>query len=166
MVEAGVKIMRSTIRVALMLAVSSSLAMASDWGHYGNARFQYGIDIPPGFSSVAESDNGDGGATASADGRTKLAVWGSYLADRDFAAEAGWRADQDRGDGWTITYRKQTKTWAVWSGTRGNRIFYERAIVGCGDAAAYFRLEYDKDQATTFDPIVSRLNGSLRKGGC
>lgn len=158
--------MRSAIGVALMLAVSSSLAVASDWGHYGNARFQYGIGIPPGFSSIAESDNGDGGISAPADGRAKLAVWGSYLADRDFAAEVKWRADQDRGDGWTIAYQKQTKTWAVWSGVRGNRIVYERAIVGCGDAAAYFRLEYDKDQAKAFDPIVSRLNKSLRKRDC
>lgn len=151
---------------AVALVAGPSLAFAAGWGHYSNARFQYGIDIPPGFSAVAEAENGDGGATASADGRAKLAVWGSYLADRDFAAEVRWRADQGHGDGWTIAYQKQTKTWAVWSGARGNRIVYERAIAGCDDAAAYFRLEYDKDQAKAFDPIVSRLNASLRKGDC
>jgi hypothetical protein len=166
MVEAGVEIMRSAIRVALMLAVSSSFAMASDWRHYGNARFQYGIDIPPGFSGIVESDNGDGGVSRSVDGRAELAVWGSYLADRGFAAETGWRLDEDRRDGWTITYRKQAKTWAVWSGVKDNRIVYERAIAGCGDAAAYFRLEYDRDRAATLDSIVARLGKSLRKGDC
>jgi len=158
--------MQAAIRIALVLAAFSSLAVASDWRHYGNARFQYGIDIPPGFSSVAESDNGDGGVSRSSDGRAELAVWGSYLAERDFAAEARWRLEEDRRDGWTITYRKQAKTWTVWSGVKGNRIVYERAIAGCADAAAYFRIEYDKDQVKAFDSIVSRLSTSLRKGDC
>lgn len=157
--------MRSAIRVGLMLAMSSSLAIASDWSHYGNARFQYGIDIPPGFSSVAESDNGDGGVSVPPDGRAKLAVWGSYLVDQSFAAETQWRIAQARDDGWTITYRKQRARWAVWSGIKGNRIVYQRAIAACHDAAAYVRIEYDKDQATAFDPIVARLSKSLR-GEC
>ena len=101
----GVTIMQAAIRIALMLAAFPTLAAASDWHHYGNARFQYGIDIPPGFSSVAESDNGDGGVSRSSDGRAELAVWGSYLADRGFSAEAQRRITQAGDDGWTITLK-------------------------------------------------------------
>jgi hypothetical protein len=157
--------MQAAIRIALMLAAFPTLAAASDWDRYGNARYRYGIDIPPGFSSIAESDNGDGGVSRSSDGHAELKVWGSYLADRDFAAEVKWRADQARDDGWKITYRKQQARWAVWSGTKGNRIVYQRAIAACHDAAAYVRIEYDKDRAKAFDPIVARLGKSLR-GGC
>jgi hypothetical protein len=157
--------MQAAIRIALVLAAFPTLAAASDWHHYGNARFQYGIDIPPGFSSVAESDNGDGGVSRSSDGRAELAVWGNYLADRGFAAEAQRRIAQAGDDGWTITYQKQQARWAVWSGTKGNRIVYQRAIAACHDAAAYIRIEYDKDRAKAFDPIVARLGKSLH-GGC
>jgi hypothetical protein len=154
------------IGASMILLVCSSLAAASGWSRYGNARFQYWIDIPPGFSAVEEAENGDGGVSTSPDGKAELSVWGGYLEDRGFAAEAGWRADQDRADGWSLTYRRQRPGWAVWSGGKGGRIFYERAIPVCDGAAAYFRLEYDGTEAKAFDLIVARLAKSLRSGAC
>lgn len=151
--------------MAVALMAWASFAMASEWSRYGNARFQYGIDIPPGFPSIAESDSGDGGVSATPDGRAKLMVWGSFLVDRSFAAEMQWRIGQARAAGWDITYQKHQAKWAAWSGVKGNRIVYQRGIAACRDAAAYFRLEYDKDQAKVFDPIVARLSKSLR-GEC
>jgi len=91
---------------------------------------------------------------------------GGHLTDGKFAAETKGRADQDRVDGWSITYQKQKEEWAVWSGAEGDRIFYERAILTCDGAAAYFRLEYDKEKARVFDPPVFRLVGSLRSETC
>jgi len=152
--------------IALTLVVLTAPAIASDWQPYGNARFQYWIDVPPGFTGVKESENGDGGSSSSPDGRAELRVWGSYLTEGSFAAEVSWRIDQDRSNGWIIAYRKQEVNWAIWSGTKGDRIFYERAIPVCGDATAYFRLEYDKELKRAFDPIVSRLVKSLRSGRC
>jgi hypothetical protein len=155
-----------TIRILVALSALSLPAIASDWGRYGNARFQYWIDIPPGFSEIRESENGDGGISLSSDRASQLSVWGGHLTDRKFAAEIKGRADQDRVDGWSITYQKQKAEWAVWSGAKGDRIFYERAILTCDGAAAYFRLEYDKEKARVFDPLVSRLAGSLRSESC
>ena len=152
--------------ISLALFALTAPAIASDWKPYGNARFQYWIDIPPDFTGVKESENGDGGISLSADGRAELSVWAGYLAGDSFAAEVNWRIDQDRSNGWIIAYRKQQTNWAVWSGTKGDRIFYERAIPVCGDATAYFRLEYDKERKKTFDPIISRLVKSLRSGRC
>ncbi len=151
--------------ISLALFAFTSPAIASGWKPYGNARFQYWIDIPPDFSGVKESENGDGGVSSSPDGRAKLSVWGSYT-DSSFSAEVSWRIDQDRSNGWTVAYQKQQTNWAVWSGTKGNRIFYARAIPACGDATAYFRLEYDKGQKKAFDSIVSGLVKSLRSGRC
>jgi hypothetical protein len=155
-----------TIRMLVALSALSLPAVASDWGHYSNARFQYWIDIPPGFSEVRESENGDGGISLSSDHASQLSVWGSYSTDGNFSAEIKERADQDRVGGWSITYQKQKAEWAVWSGAKGDRIFFERAILTCNGAAAYFRLEYDKEKARASDPLVSRLARSLRSGSC
>lgn len=155
-----------TIRMLVALSALLLPAVASDWGRYSNARFQYWIDIPPAFSEIRESENGDGGISLSSDRASQLSVWGSYLTDGNFSAEIKGRADQDRSDGWSISYQKQKASWAVWSGAKGGRIFYERAILACDGAAAYFRLEYAKEQAGAFDPLVSKLAGSLRSGSC
>ena len=37
-------------------------AHAQDWSRYDNARFGFGVDIPPGFVGAGESENGDGQA--------------------------------------------------------------------------------------------------------
>ncbi|MBB6469461.1 hypothetical protein HNQ96_005351 [Aminobacter lissarensis] len=157
---------RALLAFIAALVACSALAMASGWKHYGNARFQYWIDIPPNFSRLEESENGDGGVSSSSDGTAELSVWGGYLDEGDFAAEIEWRTSQDRGDGWSITYQRQQAKWAVWSGAKGGRIFYERAIPVCDGASAYFRLEYDRKQVKAFDPVISRLVKSLRSGDC
>lgn len=141
-------------------------AAASDWQRYGNARFQYWIDIPPGFSKVEEAANGDGGLASSADSAAELRVWGSYPTEGSLAAEAKQRRAFDQRDGWSISYQTQNKSGAVWSGAKGNRIVYARAILGCDRAVAYFRLEYDRERQKAFDPVISRLVKSFRSGDC
>lgn len=151
---------------ALVITACAAQALAAEWSRYGNARFKYFIDIPPGFSAVREAENGDGGVSQSADGRATLRVWGHYLLEGSIREEATSRADDERADGWTVSYQQQGEGWAVWSGTKGSRIFYARAVPVCDGAAAYFRLEYDKNRAAAFDPVIVRLGKSLRSGRC
>lgn len=160
------RIKDTTVLTTVAVALTFAGASAADWSRYGNARFNYWVDIPPGFSKVKEPDNGDGGVSVSPQGKAELRVWGSYLTDRDFRSETKWRIDQDRADGWDVSLQKQQSKWAVWSGAKGDRIFYERAMPVCDGAAAYFRLEYDKAEAKAFDPIIVRLGTSLRSGKC
>ncbi|RFB75629.1 hypothetical protein [Methylovirgula sp. 4M-Z18] len=154
------------VLTAIVLSLYACAAPAADWVPYGNARFQYWIDIPPDFSAVEESQNGDGGVATSKDEKTELSVWGSYLSDSTFSEEMISRIEQDQADGWNVTYQKRQSNWAVWSGTKGTRIFYERSIPVCAEAAAYYRLEYDKEISETMEKIISRLNRSLRSGQC
>lgn len=156
----------SRIVTALACLALSIPALAQAGVTYGNARYGYFVEIPSGFSPVAESDNGDGGRATSADGNATLLVWGSLLTDRTFGHEVAWRADQDRAHGWDVTYQKEQRGWAVWSGANDGRIFYARAVPVCAGAVAYFRVEYDKTRARAFDPVVSRLAKSLRAGKC
>jgi len=160
--------MRSAI-VALLVAAAmvafSSGATADGWDRYDNPRFAYAIDIPPGFSDVSEAENGDGGASTSADGRAELKAWGAYLAGRDFRSDVADRVQSDSSEGWDISYDRRTATNASWSGSKDGRVFYARAMMGCDDAAIYFRLEYDRSQLKTYDPIIRRLVKSLH-GTC
>jgi hypothetical protein len=165
-VRQHVEAMKTIALAAFLFVLVPGFSHAADWQRYGNARYQYWIDIPPGFSAISETDNGDGGVSQSSDGRAELRVWGGYLLEDDLKSEVKGRIDQDASDGWNVTYRKQGQTWASWSGLKGVRVFYERAIPVCDGAAAYFRFEYDKEQAKNFDPIVSRSVKSLKSGTC
>ena len=155
------------IAFAISLALAATAqAMAGDWKPYGNARYNYWIDVPPDFSAIEESANGDGGTAQSPDGNATLAVWGSYPSEGGFAKEVKWRIAQEETEGWSVAYQRQKPKWAVWSGVKGGRVYYERAIPVCGDVVAYFRLEYDKTRSKAFDPVVARLVKSLRGGRC
>ena len=151
------------VAITLQLAVSLSAA-AAGWAHYHNDRFGYAIDIPPGFSPIAEADNGDGGVSTSPDGEDELRVWGGYVLEGDFASEIASRIDSDRSDGWDLTYVSRHSTTASWSGTRNERIVYVRALAGCDGAADYFRLEYARRDLKSYGPVVDRLVRSFKSG--
>lgn len=156
--------MRSLVTAAIVgavMIVTPLAAIAAGWGHYINVRFAYAIDIPPGFSDVAEADNSDGGVSISADGKAKLRAWGGYLVDTDFKSEIEVRVQADSLDGWAISYDRRTGSIASWSGSKGGRVFYERSMKGCDDAAIYFRLEYDRTDLDAYNNIVGRLVKSL-----
>lgn len=147
--------------LAIVAASCLSVVAATGWTHYFNARYGYGIDIPPGFSEVQEAHNSDGGASRSADGAAELKVWGAYLSDGDFKSDVAERVQSDAGDGWTISYDRRTAANASWSGSKGHQILYMRAVKGCEDSAAYFQLIYERSEMKAYDKIVKRLVRSL-----
>jgi hypothetical protein len=155
--------LRSGFLVALcvIVTVAPALAIAGGWGRYDNGRFGYAIDVPPGFSEIVEAENGDGGISRGADGSAELRVWGHYLVVNDFKGEIADRVRADQAEGWTVSYDRRTTKAASWSGSRGDRIFYARAMKGCEEAAIYFRLEYGRADLDAFDSIVGRLVKSL-----
>lgn len=148
--------------VALALFALAAQAVAAGWGSYGNARFGYVVDIPPGFSAVAESDNSDGGVSRSGDGASQLAVWGSNLTEGSLAQDFAARLAATKEEGWTISYKRETPRWASWSGSLQGRIFYAHARRLCGDQVAYFLIEYPKASKKSFDPVIGRLVKSLK----
>ena len=157
-------------RFALPILVATALvmpfaALADGWNHYDNPRFAYSIDIPPGFSAVEEAANSDGGVSRSADGAAELLVWGGHLVIGDFTSDIADRIRSDTSAGWRISYDHRTATKASWSGSKGDRIFYARAVSTCGDSSIHFRLEYDRADLERYDDIVGRLVRSL-KGTC
>lgn len=149
--------------LALIAALVLSPVLADDWGQYENARFGYVIDVPPGFAQGPESDNGDGRGFR--DGASRLAVWGGNIVEGDFESAVAAAMQFVEGDGWALTYRSVTPSWASYSGIQGKRVLYERMVATCDGQYAAFRLEYSAVDMAKVDPIVNRLVRSL-KGGC
>lgn len=155
-----------TLILGLAAVVAVALpASAAEWGRYANARYGYAVDVPPGFTGQGEADNGDGQRFVTADGRQVLRAWGTY-GDGPFAAEAQRRLAASKADGWTITYETVSMLSASWSGVKGERVVYSRAIASCGGARwAFFSLEYDKADLAANDAVVERLVKSFKAAG-
>jgi hypothetical protein len=147
---------------ALFLVAAAGVEPDLEWGTYSNARYQYSLDIPPGFSRIREAENRDGGTSRTLDGSARLAVWGANLLGKPFRDEVGDRIAGDAAEGWDLSYKRVTGEAASWSGTREGRILYARAIPLCGDAAGFFRIEYEKAHRQAFDEIVEGLVESFR----
>jgi hypothetical protein len=154
-----------TLIFLLFVATFSVPASAQDWGHYGNGRFGYDIDIPPDYLGQGESDNGDGQEFQRLRGAQRLTVWGGLLGvvSENFEAEVkSQMQDAEAGD-WNLTYQATTAQWASFSGIKNRRILYQRAILLCDrQSYAAFRLEYSQQDLAKMNSVVEKLVGSLR----
>lgn len=154
--------MRTLLFLALALFATPSLA--ADWGHYVNERFGVEIDVPPGFQPGEPPANGDGMRFSTP--TAELAVFGSMMTEGDFTDEAAQRQQWATEDGWAITYQASTPGWATWSGKKGSRILYARAIEMCdGATAGVFELSYSVADLKAFDAVINRLVRSLKNSG-
>lgn len=150
--------------LALAIALAPLAAQAADWGHYVNERFGVEADVPPGFTAGEPPANGDGLGFSTP--TAKLSIYGSLIVEGDFESTVQQLMAWDRQDGWNLSYQKATPSWASWSGKKGSRIVYTRAIRMCGgDAYGAFRLEYSAADLKAFDPVVERLVRSLKDSG-
>lgn len=153
------------ILLTLLFALCTLPAFAQGWGHYENARFGYGIDIPPGFSGNGESDNGDGqGFTGPGQ---SLLVWGGHMMSEDFEAEVASAIGFAEGDAWNITGQTVTPHWASFSAIKGFRILHQRMILLCdGTSYAAFQADYVVTESADMRPVIERLEASFRASGC
>ena len=148
-----------------LFALLATPAFAQGWEHYENARFGYGVDIPPGFENQNFSDNGDGATFAAGGNPTYLMVWGGNLTG-GFEEEVSQRMAWGESEAWNTTYQASTPRWASWSAIKGFRILYQRMVLLCdGTSYAAFRAEYSVTDASEMDPVIERLVQSLR-GNC
>jgi hypothetical protein len=150
--------------LALILALLATPTLAADWGHYVNERFGVEADVPPDFAPGAPPANGDGLGFSTP--TASLSIYGSLIVEGDFESTVRQRIQWNKDDGWAITYEASTPSWASWSGKKGSRILYVRAIRMCnGDMYGAFELEYSTADLKAFDPVVERLVRSLRDSG-
>lgn len=147
--------------LGIMIAFAGPATAGPNWSTYANGRFEYRVDLPPGFAQFFTPENGDGGRWRGNPGHAVLSIWGAYLVDETFEADVRSRIGTFTSEGWSTGYKALSGRAASWSGAKGDRIRYARGITRCGDRMAYFQIEYDSAAKKRLDPIVSRLARSL-----
>jgi hypothetical protein len=158
------------MKTVIAFLLMTSAAWASDWSSFYNDRYGVTIDIPPGFAQFGDApDNNDGLTFASADGKAKLLVWGGNIIADNFKEELRGNFESDQSDGWVVSYgasnKQKTMSWAVYSGTKGDMIMYEKSIASCkGTQSLHFRIEYPVVQKKAYDAVVARLGKSMKAG--
>src|SRR5438105_209038 len=116
--------------LAFVIAVAATSAVAAP-STYVNERFGTICTFPDEIftNRQPEPDNGDGQAWLSTDGAS-LTCSGILNIDDD--TPEGFVAAEKASDeaGYKVTYSKSGKDWAVLSGLRDGRVFYERRLFG------------------------------------
>lgn len=149
--------------LALLVALFAAPVLAQD--RYDNARFDYGIDIPPGYAGQGESANGDG-QTFRKSGQAALSVWGGYLLG-DFEDDVNMAMQSAEADAWNVTRQATTPRWAEFSAIKGIRILYQRIVLLCGGTSyASFRVDYLVTDSAAMEADINLLSRSLRGNGC
>jgi len=151
----------------LLLAALVTAAAAADWTTYVNGRFGATADIPASYEAGEAPANDDGLSFTSPEGDATIAVWGALATvnEESFADYAKRLVSYDEDDGWKVSYSAGREDWFAFSGSKADRIFYEKIIKACnGDIANHVRLEYPTARKAEFDPIVAHVAKSLRSG--
>jgi len=149
-------------RLIILLLLSPASALAADWWSYDNAGFGYAIELPSEFHLSIAPEDSDRLSLSPADRSASLQVFGTMIANGDFATEANGRVALARDEGWKISYAKSNSRGISFSGTRQGRIVYVRGVALCNGAAAFFQMDYSKTDMQRYDAVVMRLVRSLR----
>jgi hypothetical protein len=158
---------QSTIGAALILAsVWQSPALAQFWTQYENAQHHYAIDIPPGFESVGEHEDGTGATYIRLEAEQVLSVWAGENA-AGVEAEALARAARMEEDGWGLGLKTLTPDWAALSAQRDHRIAVQRLIELCTpNRYAAFRMEFHIRDLTSIEPVLEGMGRSFMPVNC
>lgn len=158
------------MRIAVLAAALSALALTSaDAQHReAHAPARYGIAsiVPPDWRLHPPDPNWRGKRFASPDGDAWLTVYNAP-ADVSTGEHMKWVAT---APGERITYQRKGKGWIVVSGYKGDRIFYRKAMLACGNNRwHHIAFEYPAQEKRAFDRFVTRTSHALKlhgKDGC
>lgn len=146
----------------LALTIATS-ALAQDWRSYTNPRFGTRAEVPRDWTMGEAPANDDGRVFTAPDGSATIAVHGSlHVFD---SIDEAMKIYETSKDGETITYKQRGPRTITVSGTKGERIFYRRAILSCRDRVWNgVAIEYPAARKRAYDALVTRVATSLRGG--
>ena len=103
----------TTLAIAATLAASSPAVPADspEWKPFGFRSLGVIFEVPPGFELANTTEDGQG-ATFQTLESGYLAVWGDNLPLQEFKAAVRAQLRSDEAQGWNVSYRRITPTWA------------------------------------------------------
>ena len=150
--------------------------LPANWDTYTNDRFGQTVDYPKDIFVVQDPPptNGDGARFHSKDGKASFTASGSHNAfdpplalngEGDASLEA-FEEGATKQDGWKVSYRRKGKDFLVLSGTRGDRIFYEKTmLVDKDQIMVTLWIEYPAAEKAAFDKVVPKMAASFDSDG-
>ena len=153
----------SSLAAILSLSTIMMAAATAKPFTYVNARFGQSCTFPDEIfnNAMPEPENGDGQQWLSVDGAS-LTCSGIYNVDNDtpqgFVAQEKSSTEPD----YKVTYSKTGKNWAVLSGTKDGKVFYERRLFGKDDVIRTVWVEYPASLKAKYDPLAGAIAKSLR----
>ena len=152
----------SSLTTVLSLATPVTTTASAKPFTYVNARFGTVCTFPDEIFTdrQPEPENGDGQVWLSADGAS-LTCSGILNVDDD--TPKGFVANEkvSKEPGYTVTYSKTGKNWAVLSGMKDGKIFYERRLFGRDGVIRTVWIDYPPALKSKYDPLVGAIAGSL-----
>jgi len=110
--------------------------------------------VPPNWQLQPVEPNWKGKRFLSPDGTSWLAVYAFPATPEQLSTHMKSTAFVD---GETVTYLRGERDWIVASGTKGDRIFYRKAVIACGGKVwHHIAFEYPTERKRAMDPIVTR----------
>jgi hypothetical protein len=148
--------------LATLVVASGDDSRAETWRSYHNSRFGTAADVPASWTMGPEPANDDGRKFTSPDKHAEIIISGIF-ANVDTDNELASRFEA--GEGETIKLKKRQGKWVVVSGVKGDRIFYRKTLLSCGDSIAHgLWIEYPAAEKEKYDALVAYVAASLRPG--
>jgi hypothetical protein len=147
--------------VALMGFQSVQETTTVKYKSYTNDRYLFTADIPSTFTIEVEPENGDGLIFISKDKLAELTVSGGNNALRYTVRDYLKFLVEGKKN---ISYKITKGNWIVLSWIEGNKIVYERCVVGSGsENSIYFK--YPVKQKAYYSGILSHIIASFKTPG-
>lgn len=153
---------RRQVTLVFLATLTAVPAMAAP-STYVNARFGTVCTFPDEIFNdrQPEPENGDGQVWLSADGAS-LTCSGILNVDNDTPNGFVAQEKASKEPGYEVTYSKTGKDWAVLSGLRDGKIFYERRLFGRDGVIRTVWIDYPPALKSKYDPLVGAIAGSLK----
>jgi hypothetical protein len=128
-----------------------------------NARFGTACTFPDEVFTdrQPEPENGDGQEWLTPDGAS-LICSGMLNIDNDTPKRFVAAEKASKEPGYKITYSKTGKDWAVLSGVKDGKIFYERRLFGKDGVIRTVWIEYPPALKAKYDALVGAITASLK----
>lgn len=152
------------LMIPLVVLWLAAPAIADDYRTYVNERYGYHIEYPADFLPQGVADAGDGQVFLSPAGDAELRVFASACLEGSNATPAEVIAryrEAARAGRLSVSYRHAGQSFAVLSGHRDGRIYYDKVFTVEG-WCTQFQFTYAREQASRYDRVTRRIAASFR----
>lgn len=125
---------------------------------YINTRFEFSIEYPSSFVIKLVPDNNDGRIFSSQDGNTELTVSGINNVLNETPSSVYNDTLKEHNN---ASYKKLQNNWFIVSWIEGDKIVYQKSIVGKGSTNTFI-FKYPSNKKSYYDSIIEHLIFSFK----